>query len=374
MPPPCLGRRRSLLLLASLLATPWACSEGTAADARSGVLHDIAHNVFVPASRAMAVSQAALRDAILALVADPTPATLQAAQDAWRAARGPLKHTQTLYVGPTESLRLRSALDWFPPDPNAVVRTLQGTAPLTALDIASLGSTARGMPALEWLLFGPARDPGAVLQALRDGSGTRRYRTYLEGVAGYAVTRAEAIADAWDPARGNHARELSEAGRGSLTHATARAAIDALVNGVVGVLENAAAMRLGVPLGMRDGGIVQPDRVESPWSDNALRDLHAIVDGADAVYTGVLGTQRGRGLSDLVRARSTTADDTIRAQTQTVRARLQAIPEPLREAVRVQPDAVRAAHEAIAVWRTSFQTDVSTLLGVTLGFTDNDGD
>ncbi len=51
-----------------------------------------------------------------------------------------------------------------------------------------------------------------------------------------------------------------------------------------------------------------------------------------------------------------------------------AIPGTLREAVVREPARVLAALEAVRAWKRTIQVDVANLLGVTVTFTDADGD
>ncbi|MFO0609795.1 MAG: imelysin family protein [Polyangiales bacterium] len=366
-----LSRRRALAALA-LVPLAAACSE-TPADTfdRNAMLAAIADNVCVPLARATADAQRALATAAAAFADAPSAATLTAVRTSWRDARRPLKRALAFSAGPAETTRLRSAVDW-PGDAAAVERALTASDPISDAAVDTLGANQRGMPAAEYLLF--AGDEAATLAAFTTGPTATRRRDLLRAITAYGATRSAAYAAAWDRAMGDYAGQLARAGRGSTEFTTTRAAVDLVVNQLVAAVDSAASMRLGVPLGASEGGAPQPDRVESPYSDASLTDLRALLEGADAIYTGALDGRMGLGVRDLVRSRSAAVDAVVRTRTDAALAAVAAIPGTLREAVTRDPARVQAALDAVRAWKRTLQVDVANLLGVTVTFTDADGD
>ncbi|HEY6728391.1 MAG TPA: imelysin family protein, partial [Polyangiaceae bacterium] len=152
-----------------------------------------------------------LRTASLALEDAPDEDALERAQSAWRAARRPWKETEVFNFGPVvdEPLRYGAKIDFWPARPAAVETVLAGP---DALDPKALGAAAKGLPAVEYLLFAPGAG-----EAFRENH--RRYE-YLAVLIEDLITQSRALADAWDPLRGNYQSELVEAGRGSSTYDT----------------------------------------------------------------------------------------------------------------------------------------------------------
>ncbi len=369
-----LSRRRLLASLALLPLAAVACSEPPADTFdRNAMLAALADNVCVPLARTVADTQRALATAAAAFADAPSAAGLTATRDAWRAARGPLKRAQAFFAGPMEALRLRSAIDWFPPDAAAVERALTGTDPLTVMAVDTLGANQRGMPAMEYVLFAPG-DEAATLAAFTTGPTAARRRDLLRATSAYAATHAAEHAAAWDRTMGDYAGQLARAGRGSTTFTTTRAAVDLVVNQLIATVDSAASMRLGIPLGTSTGGVAQPDRVESRYSDASLTDIRALLEGVDAIYTGTLDGRTGLGVRDLVRSRSTAIDDVVRMRSAAAMSALAAIPGTLREAVTREPARVQAALDGVRAWKRTLQVDVANLLGVTVTFSDADGD
>lgn len=369
-----LSRRRLLASLALLPLVGAACSEAPADTFdRNAMLAALADNVCVPLARAVADTQRALAAASAAFADAPSLTTLAAARAAWRTARSPLKRAEAYFGGPMETLRVRSAMDWFPSDAAAVERALAGTDPITVTAVDTLGANQRGMPAMEYVLFAPG-DEAATLAACTTGPAAARRRDLLRATSAYAATRAGEFAAAWDRAMGDYAGQLARAGHGSTTFTTTRAAVDLVVNQLIASVDSAASMRLGVPLGTSAGGVPQPERVESPYSDASLTDVRALLEGVDALYTGALDARMGLGVRDLVRSRSPAVDDVVRMRTAAAMAALGAIRGTLREAVTRDQARVQAALDAVRAWKRTLQVDVANLLGVTVTFSDADGD
>lgn len=106
---------------------------------------------FVPAAQAFAQSSAALRDT---LAADCNPAT---ARPAWRTAMLDWERLSAVSVGPLLERRSARSIDFWPTRPAMVTASLPNP-PLTAAALDDLGAPAKGLPALEWLLWQTAPD------------------------------------------------------------------------------------------------------------------------------------------------------------------------------------------------------------------------
>lgn len=364
--------RRSLLALGATAPLAARCSalQQDTFD-RNAMLGAIADNVLVPLAAEVDATQRALATAATAFATEPTRETLAAGRAAWRSARVPLERAQAFSAGPFESLGLRSIIDWYPSSGAAIERLLAATTPISATDLEIVGANQRGMPAIEYLLF--AADEAATLAACTTGADAARRRALVRSAAELSSQRATQFSAAWSRATGDYAGELERAGRGSAAFATTRAAVDLLVNQLINALET-ALVRFSVPLGASSGGTPQPDRAESPFSDNSIADARARLEGVDAVYLGRLGARSGTGLRDLVLARISGFDPIVRARADAAFAAIDRIPTTLRVAVVQHAALVQAAADAIREWRRAVQTDISAALGVTVTFTDGDGD
>ncbi|MCY3567906.1 MAG: hypothetical protein OXH38_04725, partial [Chloroflexi bacterium] len=150
-------------------------------------------------------------------------------------------------------------------------------------------------------------------------------------------------------------------------------AIADLVRVPVFLTETVGDMQLGIAL-----GITKPEADHSviPEGDAGagIDDLEQNLRGIQDTY---LGHADGLGVSDLVAQLSEEADLRMReALSEAIDAieSLGGSGQSLIELLQTDPDAVAAARDAIKAVQIALNTEVVSLLGVTIGFSDNDGD
>lgn len=292
-------RRRAVLLLSALLAPGWARprAQPPAADRVAPVLQHYA--ALVHATYADAVESAqVLQQAVLRFAAAPSPVRLAQARQAWIAARGRYALTEAFrfYGGPIDGddgpePRINS----WPVDESFIDSLIEGRAPLTPRALAAQNqqggeeNVATGWHAIEYLLWGPDRDP--------DGPGHRPHTDFMAGTSPNAQRRGEylravtalllqdlrGVMEAWAPRHANYRRRFEQEGAASLSR---------IVTGL-GTLARAelAGERLEVPLASQD----QEDE-QSCFSDTTHLDLLGDVLAIDNVWRGRVQRMNGRVL------------------------------------------------------------------------------
>jgi len=343
--------------------------------AQRAVMRDLANDVMLPWQSEIASSAMAVKTTIAAFCDAPTETNLNAAQEAWRAARGPLKHAEMLKFGPIEDLRIGTAIDFWPVRPDTLEPAITNAPqPITAAHIASLGTSSKGMPALEYLMFDPIGGNAAILVSLggMDAVATRRC-AYARALGETFANDAATLEAAWSPTGGAFVNQVANAGSGSTTFTSGQNAIGRIVNLLNAGLQGANENKLGGPLGLNTGS-PDPLLVESRFSDHSIDDLIANLSAFEDVYLGRHGDKSGQGLTALVSARSAPIDTAVKQALTEAQAKVSAIPPPLRMAITAQPDSVKSAHTAIRALRIRLSTDVASVLGVSILLTDNDGD
>lgn len=342
------------------------------ADDRGPVLRAVA-DLGVAASDDFAREAEALRGGVEALCAGPSVTTLEAAQGRWSAAYDAWAFTAALALGP--EMEHEVAVDFWP----ARTDTIEGqiaAAPAAVDDayIDGLGASAKGLPALEYMLFGEGDaggDPQAALAALGDpGAGAARC-AYALALARDLEGRAAAIADAWS---GEFADVLAQAGEGSPRFADRKAAIDAIVNQSIDALASAVKVELDKPLGNETGAPPDPTLLRSRFRGGMAGALEAELRGVWAVYHGADEAAAATGVSTLVVALDPDLDARVREQYGYTVDAVLALPAPPGPALTDQRDAFQAARDEIDALRRLLKLDVASRLGVTLSLSDNDGD
>jgi predicted lipoprotein len=363
-----------LLLVGSDVSHPAAptASEGPAtAFDRSRMLKHVARQVMLATYTDFATATRPMPELATQFCAALSMGHLTALQQAWRQAVVPLKRSEMFRLGPAAGLI--SAVDFWPSRPPLIQKALADPQPITEEFIESVGAAARGVSALEYLLFDPEGSNSALITQFRDGLKGKRRCAYLTGIIGHLAQQAQGVATAWSPDGGNFVAEVATAGQGSATYPTAHKAVSDIVNRLLAALEHVHKNKLGRPL-YGNGKSPWPTWVEAGRSGNSLANILENLQGLRAVYAGIDGTTNGLGFDDYLTALGSPLGERITQHIQMALAAVQAIPPPLRVAVVEHPQAVEAAYQALKVLLVLLKVDMTNLLGVTVDFSDNDGD
>ena len=261
-------------------------------------------------------SATAMDTAIDIFLADPTPATLEAAKRAWLVARDDYGPTEAFrfYGGPIDNEEdgpegLINAwpmdeayIDYVEGDSGAgIINNPDEFPEITAELIESLNeegaeeNISTGWHAIEFLLWGQDMNeagPGSrpVSDYIRADNADRR-ATYLATASDLLLVHLRGLVDAWAPGvSGNY--------RAEFTSMDVDAAMNNIITGI-GELSRGelAGERMTVAYETRS----QEDE-HSCFSDNTVADIIGNARGIQMVYTGDYGIVTGPGVMDLVAA------------------------------------------------------------------------
>lgn len=357
-------------LVIAFLSTALLVVGCTSADplTRQDVLVSLTDDVIVPLFQSVSNEMNDLRDALNALCATPSSDTLNAAQIAWRDARAPWMRSQAMWFGPVMDRRSRSLVDWSPVDTERIDDMLAERNSISAKDVQEfLASTQRGLRAMEYILFA---DEETILNALDGGDAIRCQ--YLTALGDTAAMEMQGALNDWtgsNSADGSYASYFNGTAESSLI---GRAAVAELVSTSVFLTRSITDMRLGKALGA-DGGQPEVEALHAGSGYNTVADMRNQVLGMRDVYMGSDGGP-GLGVGALVRGVSEDADKRVSASFQNVIEALDELEEPLQDNVLNNPEAARKAHERLQEFQRVLNTEVVSLLGVSVGFADTDGD
>lgn len=339
------------VLPAALLLTSAGCGD----DAKSSSEQDAVAAQYVQLVRATyddTVSGAsALRDAVKAFVAAPSEATLKSARDAWIAARPAYLQSEAFrfYEGPIDDPETgpEGRINAWPLDEAFIDYVVTSSGGVSAKGIindrdnfpeinqqviedqnenGSETNIAAGYHAIEFLLWG---------QDLSDsGPGARPYTDYVPGKSSdaerrgqYLVAAAELLVSdlsfvrkAWNDGEPYTQRFLANDDGESLKN---------IITGIAYLAnDELAAERIAPAYETQD----QEDE-HSCFSDTTDQDMKFDVVGIENVYLGRYGSNDGKGLEDLVRAKDSALDTQIKSDLAAAKAAVDAIPAPFDNAI-----------------------------------------
>lgn len=356
-------RRRLLLAGPAALAGAWfGCGPEPVADRRRQLLQSWTGDFLLARYTTFIEKIAELGTASTGLEGSPDGDDLSNAQVAWRNARRPWKETEVFKFGPVEDepLRFGAKIDFWPVRPDAIEAVLESSE---ALDPDDLGAAAKGLPALEYLLFSES-----ALSGFRE---TKRRYEYLRVLIDDLEVQARGLKEAWDRDGGNYQSVLVDAGRGSEMYDTLSMALSEVVNRMGFTIENIRADKLGA--GIAADGTPQPDKLESQFSHRSIGDIRDNLRGIELLYFGD-EAQRILALDDYLQHRGYQLGGRMKEELANSRRALGAINLPLSVAIVDEQKFVAEAIETLAGLQRLIQADVIGALSLSVRFNDNDGD
>jgi len=358
---------RAAILAVLCLAT--TCTVQLGDGDRRVVARELATGVIVPTLDDVVVRAAELAESLQRLAIMPAIPQLDAAQAAWRAARVPWKESDVFGFGPAKDLSLDVAIDQAV-DPSKIELEVVGTETISEAYVDGIGANRKGFHAIEYLLFRGNDDAGVLASLTTDPLAARR-RDLLVAYAQNLERKARELDAAWV---GDYASRIAEPGSANMEYPTIKSVIDTVVNESVFQAELVADARIGKPLGTASGGTPQPVLEESGPSDNSLADMASALRGIRNAYFGTRNGIPGKGIGQLVAARSPALDRDVREAIDAALAAVATIPSPYRTALLELRPEILTAHDAVKELKRLLATEVVGTLGSTLKFNDNDGD
>jgi predicted lipoprotein len=350
----------SMLALIAVLGS--ACGGG--GPSRQEVVATIGREVAVPRFEELAANTSALATAGQALCAEPGSEAVEGARDAWRAARASWIGSEAVAFGPVMERRSESLIAWPEVDTARIEEAISERNSVTAEDAAEFfAATQRGLGAAEYLLF--TDDVDGTLSALEDPVRCQ----YLIAVLQVADAEALAVFGTWIEGEDGGASYLDRLSGEAGVSIDVAAAIDEIGATQLFLLRMLADAQLGMALGETDP-TPDPSAIPSGPAANETADLLAQILGIRDIYLG----PDDNGLTALIADRSEDADARVRAALDGAVAALEAARLPMRELAAVGAPEARAAYEAIEALEVEWSTDVVSLLGIVVGFSDADGD
>jgi uncharacterized protein len=283
---------------------------------------------FVRASAQLAPAIQAVCDA----PADKAEPAMQQARRHWLATLTDWERLSAVAFGPVLERRSQRQIDFTPTRPRLIEKAVK-TAPATAADMELIGTPAKGLPALEWLLW---------VKPIQPASAECRY----------AVQVAAEI--------GREAAALAAATPASVN---AQAALSELVNQWIGGLERLrwANMEMPARVALTSGGKENPDFPRRHAGASAAS-WAAEWDALRSLASGPVGLEsalRERGQNK--------AADTLAQAVRQADASMQGLNTN-------DTPRILAVAKQLAALKRLVEAEVAPALGVNLGFSDADGD
>jgi len=311
----------------------------------------------IPTYAEMETKVSAMSAAVNAFISSGLQSDLDAACDAWRAARKPWEESEAFLYGPAEYENLDPSLDSWPLDKDGLDQLLSsgdfssiGEEDSDDEDLAEQAQSLRGFHTLEYLLF-------------IDGSNkkvedmTANEKGYAKAVSDRLLKDTQLLHKAW--VSGLETEEVPVAFGDELKQHTTRRTSSAYTvlgdfiidGGIINILEEVGDVKIGNPYNYWKKGDYETAvlEVESWYSWNSLTDYEDNIISVENSYMGGRSGNRNdaTSLSALVRSVDSALDTQVQAQIAATRKAIQNIPAPFRSNLDASTE-IEAAMDACA--------------------------
>lgn len=315
-----------------------------------------------------------------------SPGKLDGARAAFRSAMLAWERSEVLQLGPAATSdrpggqNLRDAIYSWPTTSACLVDQQIVSRAYEAPDFAKTALvSARGLGALEYLLFHDAAENACAPTAAINSAGTwaalakeelaSRRLSFARVVARDVAAQGALLRDAWAATKGNFGEALRTAGEGSAVYATERDALSAVSDALFYLEASAKDRKLAPLVGIANCASAScPEAVELPHSGLGALALRKNLEGFGLIMFGRSGDAAALGLDDLLAAVGAQAlADRMRQDHAAALAAVDALGAgPLAKTLASDPAKVRAAHDAVKRLTDDLKTDFVTVLSLEL--------
>ena len=338
---------------------------------RKGMLTNQADNLIIPSFNHFLELTATLQASADNYTNSPTETSLEELQNEWKNTYLILKQCELFQFGAVDNGFYWSKLDFWPVREVSVNDFINENELFDSEILATKGSTLKGMPVIEYLIFDNNTGNSKILNDFTIDEIASKRKSYLKGLCANLKGEAEKILAEWQvnyrfTYMNNDAQGIS-------------GSINLTVNNMIQTINYIKDMKVGKPFGKKDG-ILYPEEVEAFYSNQSIAAITNNLNGFENLFLGKSGSGNdGLGYDDFLnhlgaKSGDGMLSDGIKGQITDCRNKLADIEMPLQEAIVEQPEKVEAAYLSLKKLLILTQVDMVNNLGVTLTFTDNDGD
>lgn len=265
--------------------------------------------------------------------------------------------------GPAETVFLRDLVNNFPLN----IQAMEANVFSGNYDLNSPDTYDKGLPALDYLLFGIADSDAEIIAELKDQSAEHNFADYFQAVLENMQQASLSTLNAWEASY----RDEFIANDGT----AAGTSMSLLVNALNQHFETIKRDRLGIPSGVLTLQIPNPDKVEAYYSGLSRELLLASITHSENLYSGMGGASLKEYLAE-TQAKKNEAflSDLITTSYQEMRAPLLQMTAPLDVEIENNNEAVMQSYAASASQLIQLKTDMPSVLCISITYIDNPSD
>ena len=274
------------IIVASVFVLIQSCSKsgdnkpttGDSSFDRKGMLTNISTNIIIPGYTAYQAATAGLDAAVTTFNATPNAANLTAVQTAFQATYKQWQAVSVFEFGPAAQIELRVNTNTYPADINQINSNITSKTYNPGL-LANLA--AKGLPAIDYLLFGTGANNTAILAQFTTGTNAAYSKTYLAALSAELKANATTVLTAWN---GTYKTTFINADGTDVG-----SSVGLLTNQLVFDYETLKNYEIGIPAGVQSMGTTFPQKVQAYYSKISVQLVLLHLKAIQNIYMGASG-------------------------------------------------------------------------------------
>lgn len=364
-----------LVMLTALILNAFSCKREKEEEPetfdRIQMLKNITTEVILPSYSEFLSETETLENKINAFNSDLTTHSFNELKIQWALTTITWEKCELYNLGSIQSSFIHNKIDTWPSNTTFIENFIASSDELTSDYLNSKGSSSKGLPAMEYLLYGDDQNPDAQFTSLTTAENSDRRRAYLTALTQNVNAKAEEVLAKWT----DHYQFIFT----SDSSTELGSSISVLVNELISVTEQVAQTKLAKPMGKTSDGLPHPNLLEAYRSGQSLQKMKSnllsikeVLFGKESNSQNFLADYANFTESDMDAETALTSK--IQTQFNVIEATTNSINPPLNNALENQYDQLNDLYEKIRYLFILLNVDLSNDLGIVVTLNINDGD
>lgn len=366
-----------LLAVSFSILFPIACNKGDNEQQpdgfdRKALLVNTADNIIIPAYTNFQAVYNEMKAAAIAFTNAPDAAKLTSLRQKWRAAYLGWQQVELFNFGPAETVLLRNYFNIYPTDVN-LLRTYISSGSYNLEQLTN--NKVQGFPALDYLLNGSGANDVDVVANYSTGADANKWKKYLSDVVASMDTKLGKVVNDWI---GSYRQQfINNDGTG------AGSSLSLMMNEYIMNFERfLRSGKFAIPAGIMSG-TPTPDKVEAFYSkDFGIELARTALKASQDLYLGKAfgGGSTGPSLYSYLQALGKNSPNlatlaaNIESQFAAIDAKMIGLGNSIYTAIINNRSSVLSLYDEFQKKVRNLKVDMASAIGITISYTDNDGD
>lgn len=333
---------------------------------RTAQLKNIYNNGIVTLTDAFSQEVIQLKESINNLKQTTTLNNLVSSQNNWKNVMKTWKQLELYNLGAIQNSFIHFEINRWETNTSLINDYINGSDVINETYVESKGSSAKGLSAIEFLLFSSENNQ-TVLNTLTTALNSQRRLDYLLALSENLEKKETKLKTLWTNSEDTFLNSLQNGISGSQNQ---------LTNAMVSLIEEIVISKLGKPLGEKTGGTISVNSLEAYRSGFSLEIINQHLMALEKCYSGNFKQNSIKwgydNYLDLIG--SITLNEKINTAFANCKLKIEAIKNPLREELINNKQNVAELRSSFTNLLVLIKVDLANAIGSTITISDNDGD